>query len=143
MSEQQRYGNQLHYLLSQVESLEKLDTILFESLLNGQVEQVFEADLRDEMQAILSLADYQEVLNNATEILREQAIVISASETKRPDVIIKKENETIVLDYKTGMPNGKYIKQLKNYSATLREMDFPNVRGVVFYTGLKQLEEIE
>lgn len=143
MSEQQRYGNQLHYLLSQVESLEKLDDILLESILNGQVEQVFEADLRDEMHAILSLTDYQNLLNNATEILREQAIVISASETKRPDVIIKKENETIVLDYKTGMPNGKYIKQLKNYCATLREMDFPNVRGVVFYTGLKQLEEIE
>jgi ATP-dependent exoDNAse (exonuclease V) beta subunit len=143
ISEQQRYGNQLHYLLSQVESVDKLDSIINESLLNGQVEQLFEADLRDEMLAILNLDNYKILLNNSTEILREQAIVVSENETKRPDLIIKKENETLVLDYKTGMPNGKYIKQLKNYCETLREMNFPNVKGYVFYTGSKQLEEIE
>jgi len=48
-----------------------------------------------------------------------------------------------VIDYKTGMPDAKHLKQVQVYVNTLRLMGFPEVRGIVFYTGELRLVRSE
>jgi predicted Ser/Thr protein kinase len=42
------------------------------------------------------------MLNGAKEILSEQSIILGRDSLKRPDKIIFKDGETIVIDFKTG-----------------------------------------
>jgi hypothetical protein len=82
------------------------------------------------------------LLKDATKISNEQVIIIGPTETKRPDKIIFKENETIVLDFKTGLSTKKNEKQVSMYKKVLSEMNFTNVKGYLFYTGSLELQEI-
>jgi RecB family endonuclease NucS len=62
--------------------------------------------------------------------------------TVRPDKIICKATETIVIDYKTGANNPKHIEQMQRYIETLRSMDMPDVRGYIYYTSQNELQPL-
>ncbi len=143
LTEQQRFGNQLHFLLSITSDSSEIEFNLKSNLENGLLEKAFESKLRETLQQIFGMKDYQELLNDATKILNEQGIIISVNETKRPDKIICKENETIVIDYKTGIPKAQHLKQVQLYADTLREMGYQHVRGIVFYTSELRLVRAE
>lgn len=143
LSDQQRFGNQLHLLLSVVNNEDEILHHLKILRESGAVEAGFEERLSGEIKKILQMHEYQQLLANAEKIMNEQDIIISANETRRPDKIIIKKDETIVIDYKTGIPKAKHLKQVQVYADTLREMGFENVRGIVFYTGELRLVRAE
>lgn len=143
LSDQQRYGNQLHLLLSVVENSDEIAEKIRSLHLEGLIETAFLEKLTAQMEQIFALEAYQELLNDNSEILNEQGIIIRENETKRPDKIIVKPNETIVIDYKTGIPNAKHLVQVQLYADTLAEMGYPNVRGIVFYTSELRLVRAE
>jgi hypothetical protein len=82
------------------------------------------------------------LFTDAFEVLNEQSIILDEKTTKRPDKIILKKNETIILDYKTGIPSAKDEKQISEYVATLQKMGYPNVKGYLFYTALNKLKVV-
>lgn len=143
LSDSQRYGNQLHLLLSMITDSSQITTQVKSLLESGLIENAFEARLKADLTKILEMPEYINLLKDADKILNEQGIIINAGETKRPDKIILKKAETIVIDYKTGMPNPKHLKQVQVYADTLRAMGYPNVRGIVFYTGDLRLVRAE
>jgi ATP-dependent exoDNAse (exonuclease V) beta subunit len=143
LTEQQRFGNQLHFLLSITSESSEIEFNLKSNLENGLLEKNFETKLRATLQQIFGMKDYQELMQNATKILNEQGIIISQNETKRPDKIIFKEDETIVIDFKTGIPKAQHLKQVQLYADTLREMGYHQVRGIVFYTSELRLVRAE
>lgn len=143
LSDQQRFGNQLHLLLSMTDTEEEIESQLKTMLESGAAEAMFEERLRETMQRIMGMPDYQQLLKDAVHILNEQDIIISPTETKRPDKIIVKKDETIVLDYKTGLPKAWHLRQVQVYADTLHEMGYENVRGIVFYTGELRLVRAE
>jgi ATP-dependent exoDNAse (exonuclease V) beta subunit len=134
ISEQRRFGNQLHEVLALTIENNELEKLIQELVLKGKIERDFEEKILVQARQILSYVEYQSLFEVAIEILREQDIMLSENESKRPDLIIRKNNETIILDYKTGLENPKYAKQLRTYCNTLSEMGFENVSGIIFYT---------
>ncbi|HRO76871.1 MAG TPA: 3'-5' exonuclease, partial [Crocinitomicaceae bacterium] len=129
-----RYGRQLHFLLSELENFNSNEDILNAYIKKGLVEQEFYARLLSDLQKITQNETYIELHQNKRQTINEQSIILSESEVKRPDKIILKANETIVLDFKTGLKTPKNIKQVKSYCEILTQMDFPNVKGVILYT---------
>lgn len=134
LSDQQRFGNQLHLLLSLVKTANEIEEKVKSLQLEGLIEAAFQEKLIAQMQQIFAMEAYQDLFQDATEIMNEQGIIIQENETKRPDKIIVKPSETIVIDYKTGIPNANHLVQVQLYANTLSEMGFPTVRGIVFYT---------
>ncbi|MCQ2280715.1 MAG: UvrD-helicase domain-containing protein [Bacteroidales bacterium] len=59
------------------------------------------------------------------------------STTYRPDRIVLLENETVVIDYKTGHPTEdvkeKYSRQVEKYVDLLKAMGLPDVKGRIMY----------
>jgi CRISPR/Cas system-associated exonuclease Cas4 (RecB family) len=79
------------------------------------------------------------LFENALEILNEQSIILDEQTIRRPDKLILKEHETIILDYKTGIPKQKDEKQMLEYILTLEKMELPSVKGYIFYTHNNEL----
>jgi hypothetical protein len=137
-----RYGNQLHEALSIINRVEEIPDTLEWMYKEGKIEIDFLNRITNELSVILNHPAYQSLLKDAIKISNEQAIIIGPKETKRPDKIIVKENETIVVDFKTGLSTKKNEKQVSMYKKVLSEMHFKNVKGYLFYTGNLQLQEI-
>lgn len=137
-----RYGNQLHEALSRINKEEEITVTLDWMYKEGKIEIEFLDRIKKELSIILNHSPYQLLLKDAIKIRNEQAIIIGTKETKRPDKIIVKENETIVLDFKTGLSTKKNEKQVAMYKKVLSEMNFKNVKGYLFYTGNLELQEI-
>ena len=65
--------------------------------------------------------------------------VKSEVESEIEKIIMQK---AIVLDYKTGLPNKKYTKQVTEYALALKEIGYIEVEAYLFYTATKNLERI-
>ncbi len=142
LNKNRRFGNQLHEILSLLTDISELEKTVEQLFLKGKIEFEFKTELIQKAREIISLPDYQNLFQNSKVILREQDIIISDINTKRPDLIITKENETFVVDYKTGVERSKHVKQVKEYCETLKTMNFPNVKGFVFYTSELRILEV-
>jgi ATP-dependent exoDNAse (exonuclease V) beta subunit len=142
LNENKRFGNQLHEVLSLLTNETEIEGKINELSLKGKIEN----DLREKIflkaKEILNLEAYKSLFTHAISVLKEQDIVVNQSEIKRPDLIITKENETFVVDYKTGLERQKHVKQVKEYCAVLESMNFPNVKGFVLYTSDLRLVEM-
>ncbi len=142
LSEQQRFGNQFHLLLHELHSKTQLEETVGRLVLDGSIEVQFKDELIAQALQVLENPDYIALFEGAEQILSEQSLIIDPQTLRRPDKIILKEAETVLLDYKTGLTDAKHQKQMQAYRHALRSMGYPEVRAFLYYTGLHRLEEV-
>lgn len=78
------------------------------------------------------------VMNECDFIMNKGGI----AKTSRPDRVIYDDNETIVIDYKTGKPLGIHKTQVQNYMRQLKLMGMPNVHGFLWYMKENKIQPI-
>ena len=72
-------------------------------------------------------------------IYREKGVL----QTRRPDRVMMKDGEVIVVDIKFGKKRKTYNKQVKEYMDLLSDMGYEHIRGYLWYVFNNELEEIE
>lgn len=140
--EERRFGNQFHLMMSELTGEEAIDVKVDELIKEGLIELTFRDQLIKKAESFFQNNDVKDLLQNAIEILNEQLILLDETNSRRPDKLIMKDHETIVLDYKTGIPDPKDEKQVNQYLNILEEMGTPNPRGFIYYTTREELLEI-
>ena len=79
------------------------------------------------------------VMNECSIITLKDGIAL----TKRPDRVIYNDNETIIIDYKTGQKSEEHQWQVRKYIRLLREMGMHNVHGYIWYLKDNEIEEVK
>lgn len=72
------------------------------------------------------------------QLLREQAILIDGEEV-RPDRVMLRGNQAVVLDYKFGQPKADYPKQVRGYMHALMKLGYKDVTGYLWYANTATL----
>ncbi|MGB0914820.1 MAG: UvrD-helicase domain-containing protein [Crocinitomicaceae bacterium] len=139
LSEEMQFGIQFHYLASIVEDKNQISEELDRAVSEGEVSKSNAVELKSKLDELFSNSEYVALFESSKEILNEQAIIVDATTTLRPDKIILKSDETIIIDYKTGLPSKKDIKQVNEYKLTLESMNYPDVKCYVFYASINDL----
>ncbi len=139
LSEEVQFGLQFHLLMSRIDDLDQIEKELTSTIDGGEVAKSNESRLRTKLNDLFKRDDYLNLFSGDHEILSEQAIILNSKEVIRPDKIIVKQNETILLDFKTGIPSAKDEKQINQYKSTLESMGYPNVSSYLFYTSIDEL----
>jgi hypothetical protein len=142
LSDSQRYGNQLHLLLSTINSFDEIDTTIEKFFSESLIEKEFEIRLREELKLIYKSESYKILLEDSELIVNERKIITSNFESKVPDKVIYKKDEIIVIDFKSGLPHKKHQKQVYEYMNLLLEMESKPVKGFVFYTSNLELVQV-
>jgi ATP-dependent exoDNAse (exonuclease V) beta subunit len=142
LSEEMQFGLQFHLLASRIHTKNEIEEALENALSADEISTQNTSDLRNRLFQLFDLPEYSALLSNAQQILSEQSILMLNGEIIRPDKLVLKQSETIVIDFKTGIPKDRDIKQTQMYGNALREMDYPNVRGFIYYTTLNQLQAV-
>lgn len=76
------------------------------------------------------------------EVKNEAEIIGAAGEILRPDRVMIKGNQAVVVDYKTGMPNKTYDKQIRTYMDVLSQLGYTSVGGYVYYLSMGHVEAV-
>ena len=142
LSNEMQFGLQFHLLISRIEKRSEIESAVEQATNSGEISIANKVALTANLHKLFEASDYQKLFENKLEVLNEQSILVDPETILRPDRIILKKEETIVVDYKTGIPNLKDEKQVRSYKSTLIAMGYPNVSCYLFYTALNELRSI-
>jgi ATP-dependent exoDNAse (exonuclease V) beta subunit len=140
--DEQRFGNDFHLLMSLCQSSVDTDTVLSNLLREGHVELKNESKLRECAVAFWSKMDEGDYLKNVDKSLNEQVVLAGENDVKKPDKVLVKANEVLVIDFKTGKINQKHMEQIVAYGKLLELIFKRPVRCLLYYTALNQLTEL-
>ncbi len=65
--------------------------------------------------------------------MREAEILLPSGRTRRPDRVIIRDDKAIIIDFKFGEENQKYIEQIRQYRSLLNEMGYRNMEAFLWY----------
>jgi len=130
------FGNSVHEILSHIHSKIDVDLAITKALENGII-TVFQKEIvYAAIQEIVNHSDLEDHFAEGNEILNEQSIIQKEGRVIKPDrLAINKQNEVFLLDYKTGLPNTKYTRQIENYQNALEKMGYLVVKKALVYIG--------
>lgn len=139
LSPERQRGVQFHHLMTKIESEKFISEEVKKGIDEGLVSIENESFLRERIKRTLNSENYQSIIDGARKTLNEQAIISEEGAEIRPDKIVFKDEETIILDFKTGVPKKQDAKQVLTYVEALSQMNFPKVKGCLYYTELDKV----
>jgi len=142
LSDEMQFGIAFHYLASRILAPADIPVELQKALAESIIEAKQINGLEELLQQLWSNADYLQLVEQSNHRLSEQAILLENGAFIRVDAIYTSKNETSVLDYKTGVPSDKDVKQIRQYQRALAAMGYPEVRAYLYYTALDELRLI-
>lgn len=142
-----KMGNLCHQIFSIINRMEDVESALqafWRDGIIGSKEQM------DELRALFGRCWKQplarEWFDGSWTLFRECDILKREQdgtlEVRRPDRVMKRGDETVVVDFKFGRANRAYSDQVKQYMLLLRDMGYSKVRGYLWYVANETIEEI-
>ena len=61
----------------------------------------------------------------------------------RPDRVMRKGEEVVVVDFKFGTPKPEYIEQVTRYMTLIHGMGYEDVKGYLWYVYSNNIEEVK
>ena len=139
-------GRMLHTLFSVIETAEDIDPaierLIFEGVIrNDEKEKV----AREVATKAFSSPEIQDWSSGKWTLFNECAIIYKEKgvlQTRRPDRVMMKDNQVVVVDFKFGKENPKYNKQVKGYMQLLTKMGYKNITGYLWYVDEEKIEKV-
>lgn len=119
------YGNIVHEILSYIETNSDLDLALSKAIENGLINSNQKYAVSKTIHDILNHPELSDYFSEGNKVLNEQTIIQKESTPIKPDrMVLTPNKEVFLLDYKTGVHNQKYQKQLETYEFAIEKMGF-------------------
>jgi ATP-dependent exoDNAse (exonuclease V) beta subunit len=130
------YGNVIHEILSFVKTKSDVDLAITKAVESGLI-TVNQMDLvYKTIQEIVNHSELSNYFFEGNEVLNEQTIIQKQGKTIKPDrMVLTKNKEVFLLDYKTGAHNSKYPLQLETYQNAIELMGFKVMKKSLVYIG--------
>ena len=130
------YGNIIHEILSFVKTASDIDLAIQNAIENGLITLNQKEVVLKSIQEIVNNKELESYFSHGNEILNEQAIIQKEGKTIKPDrMVLTKNKEVYLLDYKTGTHNQKYQLQLENYQNAIEKMGLKVTKKALVYIG--------
>lgn len=130
------YGNLIHEILSFVKTKNDVDTAITKSIENGLITFGQKETVFNTIQEIINHSELEICFAEGNEVLNEQTIIQKEGKTVKPDrMVLTKNKEVLLLDYKTGTHNVKYQQQLEDYRDAIEKMGYKVVKKALVYIG--------
>jgi len=139
------FGNLCHEIFANLHKADELEHVLDEFETRGEISSKAQ---RDELKTLISSAwkgspEMRDWFTSPWQLKLEQAIYIDHRELRPDRVMINPQtNEAIVLDYKFGVWEDKYIQQVRDYMTALTRMGFARVRGYLWFARNNKLVQV-
>lgn len=116
-------GELAHLLLSKIDSIDNFQS-------NFQFDFT---EFENSIKLALTNPNINQFFNHGELLFTEQDILCPNGKVIRPDRVVKINDITWVVDFKTGNKSDKHKEQIQEYMAVLDQMGYVNVKGVLIY----------
>ena len=140
-------GRMLHTLFSDIETAEDINPAIDKLVFGGIISSKEKADeLRELANKAFSSPEIEDWYSGEWTLFNECAIIYKDEkgemQTRRPDRVMMKEEQVVVVDFKFGKENPKYNKQVKGYMQLLAKMGYSNITGYLWYVDNEQITKV-
>jgi len=138
-------GTLCHEIFAHLRKADELDAVLDDFETQGLIS---DKQQRETLKALISSAwegneQMRDWFTAPWELRLEEAIYIDHRELRPDRVMINPQtNEAIVLDYKFGRWEERYIQQVNDYKEALRRIGYKPVRGYLWFARENKLREV-
>jgi len=134
-------GKLMHQLFELIETSDDANKAVTQLILNGQLKTGEKEKVLNFINHKINQPLVKEWFNPEYSIINEGSI-LTPSGLYRPDRVVIKDREAIVIDYKFGEKhNEKYRSQVNRYKKLLSQMGYKNVKGFLWYMGDEDMVE--
>lgn len=127
------YGKMMHEVFEDIATINDIGTALKKLVMAGKITKEEADDMENKIAVLLSSSPVSEWFAVDNKVLTEKDILLPSGVTRRPDRILLRENKTIVVDFKFGEENKRYVKQLQEYKMLLSDMGYHNIESYIWY----------
>ena len=142
-----RQGQVMHSLFSMIQTPKDVPSAIARLRMEGIIESdAHERQILKLVNWALNHPKVKEWFSGEWSLYNECAILYRENgelQTRRPDRVMMKDGEVIVVDFKFGKPYPEYNKQVREYMNLLQSMGYTQVSGYLWYVFYNQLEEIK
>lgn len=128
-------GIVLHEILSKVSTESDLPQAVKDGIAEGSLSQAESEEILELLEKMLNSVSERHWFDETYKLLNEVNILTPDGYMLRPDRIMIKDNEAVVVDYKFGKrQNAAHKTQVQEYMTLLSDMGYRNVTGFLWYS---------
>lgn len=136
------FGLLVHEILEKSGSLQEAKLQLKNLYFDGRLTKEESSMVEAQMEALFRQELFASWFDPNNVLLTEQGILLPGGKQKRPDKIILKEHEAVVVDFKTGEEYSKYEKQVREYMDLVKGLSGKTTKGYLCYLESGKILEI-
>lgn len=130
------YGNIVHEILAFVKDKSDIELALAKAIENGLITQDQKEIVAKTLFQIVDHPEISNCFNEQNTVLNEHTIVQKEGKILKPDrIVLTKDMEAYLLDYKTGAKNPKYIHQIQEYQNAIEDLGYKVLKRTLVYIG--------
>ncbi|WP_294456489.1 exodeoxyribonuclease V subunit beta [uncultured Bacteroides sp.] len=142
-----RQGQLLHTLFASIDTREDLPSAIERLLFEGVIESAEKAEEISEIaERALNLEEVKDWYSGEWTLYNECSIIYNDEQgkmqTRRPDRVMMKDDEVVVVDFKFGKKKPEYSTQVREYMSLLSEMGYADIKGYIWYVYSGELENV-
>ena len=127
------WGKTIHEILQNVNYIEDINQSI-QNFLNKYTEWKTEKqNIHKLFQHFTENSDVQSIYSNGINFLSERSLIDMHGMEIRPDKIIEKDNEIVLIDFKTGIEKPTHIKQIISYKDALAKLYTKPIKMYLIY----------
>jgi ATP-dependent helicase/nuclease subunit A len=139
----QRKGIVLHKILESLTNLEELDKFIAEYMQEGLIRHGEKDEVKQAVTEVLKQTTIAGWFKAAKSIISERDMILEGGEIKRPDKLFVMEDGAVLLDFKFGAEQEKYIEDINLYKNNLLKMqEFKQVDAYIWYAETQKLLKV-
>ncbi|MEM6686155.1 MAG: UvrD-helicase domain-containing protein [Bacteroidota bacterium] len=127
-------GNLIHDVLAQIKYPSDVEFVLDEYISKGIIDAQQREKLEVSISEVVHHPKIRSYFHQDNTVYNEKDIISKAGKILRPDrIVVNPNNETIIIDYKTGKHDPFYVEKIYEYADTLAEMGFNVTQKILLY----------
>ncbi len=137
-------GILLHRVFEEAATRDEIFATIDEMAINGELNGEELTSLKEQITTTLDNSVAGEWFDGSWEKLyRERNIIRPGNTSKRPDRVMTRGKEAVVIDYKFGEESNIYKKQIADYMHELQKMGYTDTKGYIWYVPTGKIVQIE
>ncbi|MCD8400273.1 UvrD-helicase domain-containing protein [Tenacibaculum finnmarkense] len=136
------FGNLIHEMMAKIMTQKDIARVVRQYEQQGVIDKRQAVHIEADINKIVSHPELQEYFSENATVYNEREIVDVDNQILIPDrLVLSKDNEVTILDYKTGKPSKSYHQQLLKYERVLKSIHYKVSKKLLIYINEEILVE--
>lgn len=136
------YGLLVHELLARIKHKDDLEKALDELQLEGDIGRDEKAMLHAKITKLFDMTVVDSWFSTDWDVKTEVPILPKTGEISRPDRVMTRDGQAVIVDFKTGEQKEKDRQQVIEYADLLQAMGFDTISGYLLYIEKQEVEQV-